>query len=283
MPRFRTDKGIFFVATSIVFFGLGGAEAGENGKTPRHYAPNGNFDQRGEFTPGTVGFDLADVSNAAALDRLPANVMGLVWVGRCKGADAGFRELVLSVIDHPKTFGFYLMDDPDPSGRWKEPCRPEALREEADWIHARRGDALTYVALMNIGSSLAPAYDASLGPEKTHVDLFGVAPYPCRVEWPQCRYEMIGPFVEAAKKAGVPLSAIVPTYQTFGGGGWRTDTGGAFRMPEPEEMQRILTIWSEKVPSPVFDGVYSWGAQRGDVALSASLSLQTVLKGHNLK
>src|ERR1700757_2232824 len=80
-----------------------------------HFAPNGNFASNGDFLPGKVGFNLAEVTSVSALDTLPAGVKGLVWVGRCGGVDAPFLETVRPYAGSPNLFGFYLMDDPDPT------------------------------------------------------------------------------------------------------------------------------------------------------------------------
>ncbi|MCW2285391.1 hypothetical protein M2323_003302 [Rhodoblastus acidophilus] len=245
-----------------------------------HFASNGNFDEAGRFAPKDFGFNIADVASAEMLDALPDGVFGMIWAGRCEGPDARFQETVMSVIQHPKLFGFYLADDPDPSGRWRKTCPPENLRSESDWIHARRPDALTFVALMNLGDEAKPRFHPELRPENTHVDLYGISPYPCRRDWPECDFTMIDRFVDAALAAGIPNSAIVPVYQTFGGGSW-TAKGGGYRMPNAAELREMLVAWRRRAPNPRFDYAYSWGTQKGDVALSVSSSLREVFKQFN--
>jgi hypothetical protein len=98
---------------------------------------------------------------------------------------------------------------------------------------------VTFVALMNLGSSASPRFSADYKPERSHIDLFGVAPYPCRTHWPKCHYDMIDRFVGASRDAGVPLNRIVPTYQAFGGGDWSTDSGDAYRLPSAFELWSI--------------------------------------------
>ncbi len=269
------------LAAALVLAQSIGAAEGDPAAIRHHFAANGNFDEAGRFAPGAAGFDIADVASAAQLETLPTGVKGLMWIGLCNGAEAKFVERAGSALRSRKLFGFYLMDDPDPSGRWRDACSPDALRAEADWIHARRADALVFIGLMNIGDARSPAFDDSLRPERTHVDLFGVAPYPCRSEWPDCDDTMIGRFVAAARQAGIPDQAIVPIYQTFGGGTWRTDSGGRYRMPSPEELTRMFRVWAELTPAPVFDFAYSWGAQHSDDALSGSPALQSVFDEHN--
>jgi hypothetical protein len=245
-----------------------------------HFAVNGNFDSTGRFAPRAYGFDIADVAGAEALDGLPAGVLGMVWVGSCNGDDTRFRALVNSTIDRPNLFGFYLMDDPDPQGRWRQRCRPEDLRAEADFIHARRAEARTFVALMNVGDARTPAFDPALGPDSTHVDLFGIAPYPCRRDWRDCDYAMIGRFVGAARRIGIGDKAIVPVYQTFGGGDWQAE-GGGYRLPTEIELRRMLEVWRETIPAPVFDYAYSWGSQKSDFSLASSGALREVFRRRN--
>jgi hypothetical protein len=248
----------------------------------RHFAANANFDASGVYAPASVGFNLADVSSRRELDLLPDGVAGLMWVGLCRGVTAQFKALVGAVIDHPKVFGFYLIDDPDPTGIWRRQCKASDLRAEADWIHQRRPNAITFVALMNLGSSASPRFSADYRPETTHIDLFGVSPYPCRTNLPACDYDMIDRFVRAAREASVPIDSVVPTFQSFGGGEWRTDSGGGYRLPSPDEMQSMFERWKTLTPKPVFDYAYSWGMQRSDNSLVTSPDLQAAFARHNL-
>lgn len=246
-----------------------------------HYTPNRNFDSKGRYVPGEFGFNLSDVTTIPDLDRLPDGVAGLVWVGRCSGADAAFIAAVRPFVNHPKVFGFYLMDDPDPS-RWEgRRCTAENLKAEADWIRSHAPEAKTFVALMNLGSSRAPSFHNSYNPENSHVDLFGVSPYPCRTELEGCDFGMIDRFVDAAVAAGIPVDRIVPGYQTFGGGSWVDDGGGHYALPSDRSEREILARWSALIGRPVFDYAYSWGSQRGDDALENSPGLQAVLAEHN--
>jgi hypothetical protein len=247
----------------------------------RHLAPNGNFGAKNDFLPWTAGFNLADVSGRRELDSLPEGVKGLVWVGACSGATEQFRTLVSSVIDHPKLFGFYLMDEPDPTGRWGPSCGAAELKAESDWIHERRPDASTFVLLMNLGPSAAPAFSSEYAPANSHVDLFGVSPYPCRTAWTTCDIDMIDRYVAAAVQSGIPGPRIVPTYQAFGGGTWKADKGEGYRLPTAAEMQSMLERWARLAPRPVFDYAYSWGAQHSDKTLGQSAELQSVFAQHN--
>src|SRR5258706_14471756 len=59
-----------------------------------HYALQGNFDPVGNYLPGSIGFNLADVNNVAQLDSLPDGVNGLVRFGRRNGIDTTFLHTV---------------------------------------------------------------------------------------------------------------------------------------------------------------------------------------------
>jgi hypothetical protein len=246
-----------------------------------HFAANENFDAAGAFLPSSAGFNLADVSSRRELELLPRGTMGLVWVGQCEGVTAKFEAVVGAVINHPKTFGFYLVDDPDPTGRWRTKCKASDLRAESDWIHRRHPGAITFVALMNLGSSAAPSFSTGYRPEVSHVDLFGVSPYPCRTRSSECDYDMIDRFVRSSRDAGIAPGRIVPTFQSFGGGEWHTDSGDAYRLPTSSEMQVMLERWNKLIPAPVFDYAYSWGSQRSDVSLADSADLKAVFGQHN--
>jgi hypothetical protein len=247
----------------------------------RHYAANGNFDAKGRYVPGEFGFNISDISKIRDLDRLPDGVLGFVWVGRCTGVDASFIATVRPFLNHPKVFGFYLMDDPDPAPWRGRRCPAEHLKAEADWIRSRAPNAKTFIMLMNLGSSRAPSFLNSYNPENTHVDLFGLSPYPCRSELGGCDFEMIDRFVDAAVAAGIPADRIVPAYQTFGGGSWIDDGGGTYVIPSDRSETKILARWSALIRRPVFDYAYSWGSQRGDETLANSPGLRAVLAKHN--
>ncbi len=271
-------------AFGLACFVVLGAAVGEEMPNPahtRHFASNGNFGAKGQFVPAAAGFDLADVSSRQELARLPDGVLGLVWIGECSGVTQHFKDVVNAVADHPKLFGFYLVDDPDPTGRWRPLCKASDLKVESDWIHERRRDALTFILLMNLGSPAAPTFSAEYAPDNSHVDLFGVPPYPCRSSWGACDLGMIDRFVKAALRSGIPLARLTPTYQAFGGGTWSSDGGGGYRMPTAAEMRSMLERWDQLVPNPVFDYTYSWGVQRSDTALGESLQLQDVFLQHN--
>ena len=255
-------------------------------KAPLHFAPNHNFDAQGHFLPAKAGFNLADISSVEQLDALPPGVMGLVWVGQCNGADPAFVRTITPYVGKSRLFGFYLMDDPDP--RWwaivrgdPHGCRPEKLKAQSDWIHVHVPGALTFIVAMNLGSAATPSFAGSYNPENSHIDLFGIDPYPCRSELARCDLAMIDRYVAAAERLGIPRPSMVPVFQTFGGGTWEDGDGGNYVLPDGDQMRAILARWVALVPAPSFDYAYSWGAQRGDRALEDTADLMDVLSTHN--
>ena len=252
---------------------------------PLHYAANGNFDKQGNYLPGRAGFNLADVSHVGQLKSLVAGEKALVWVGLCNGADEHFIKKVTPFIGDSRVFGFFLMDDPDPRGILEvgrpPSCKPEDLKAESDWIHDRMPGARTFIVLMNLATSKAPSFEHTYSPENSHIDLFGIDPYPCRTEVPDCDDDMIDRYVAAAASWGIPRAQMVPFFQAFGGGDWKDDNGGRYMMPTVEQAIRLLSRWKEHVAAPEFDAVYSWGAQRSDAALESNLDLQAVFAAHN--
>jgi hypothetical protein len=254
-----------------------------HGEQARHYAANHNFDASGHFAPMESGFNLADVSRPSELDLLPEGVLALVWIGRCTGVDDAFTQLVSSYRGDARVFGYYLMDDPDPTGRHGTPCAAEQLRDEADWIHSVSPRAKTFMVLMNQGRAQHPRFDSVYRPENSHVDLFGISPYPCRSELAGCDFGIIARYVAAAEAAGVPRRQLVPTYQTFGGGSWRDDGGGTYRLPSTSAMQGLLAEWDRWIARPAFDYAYSWGTQRGDRALENAPELKALMSVHNAR
>ena len=215
------------------------------------------------------------------LNALPAGANGLVWLGKCAGADADFIKAVQPYIGHPKLFGFYLMDEPDPGSPGHPGCTAETLKAEADWIHARAPKAKTFIVLRNMSSSRSPSFDPAYKPSGSHVDLFGLAAYPCRTETNGCDFDMINRYISAADKSGIPRSSIVPVFQAFGGGHWMDDEDGQYTMPTAAQARTILNLWQKLIPSPVFDYTFSWGSQNGDSALDSSPELGEVFSLHN--
>jgi hypothetical protein len=255
--------GLYEVATSA---------AAVQPATQFHYAPNGNF-SGSTFTPGALGFNVADIGSRSEADSLPAGVVGLIYTDGCSGATAGLKSAVGTGAD-PKVFGVYLADEPSPGS-----CPPAQLRAASDWIHTNAPGVRTFIILLNEGPDSSPSYPDGYTPAGSHLDLYGLDPYPCRsdAEVLPCAYAEITNSVTAAKTAGIPIAQIVPVYQAFGG-----YSGGTWVLPTATQESTILDRWGAMVPTPVFDFAYSWGVQSGDIALvDAPADLRLVFAAHN--
>lgn len=255
---------------------LGSDSSGLYPQTVLHYASNGNFGSNGSYLPVADGFNLADVGSVSALDSLPAGVKGLVWLGLCNGIDSTFTTTVQPFIGNSKLFGFYLMDEPDPTGQYAPLCPAANLKAESDWIHANVPGAETFIVLMNMGSDTSPTYANTYNSANSDIDLFGLDPYPCKTQFNGCNYGVITAVVKAAEESGIMASQIVPVYQAFGGGGY-----AAWIMPTAAEETQLLSTWASLIPAAVFDYVYSWGEQDGDQGLSTTPALQSIFLKKN--
>jgi hypothetical protein len=251
-----------------------------NGLATLHYTSGNNLDGQGNYTPGKAGFNLADVSSVEELNALPDGVMGLVWLDQYSGVNQSFIDAVTPFIGNPKVYGFFLVDEPDPTGQWGTQASAADLKAESDWIHSHVPGAKTFITMMNMGSTDDPSFANTYNWDNTHIDLFGLDPYPVRSNG-TLDFDVIDKHVAAALDAGISLDQIVPVYQTFGGGGWATDTGGQYAMPTVAQAQEIFAHWDALVPNPAFDYAYSWGSQNGDVALESSQGLQDLFLQHN--
>jgi hypothetical protein len=267
------------------FTGGGGSSLGP--VTAFHYANNGNF-SGSTFLPGPVGFNLADVSSPNQLEGLPLGVKGLMWSGNPNGADGAFITLVTGCVAHiDKLFAIYLADtaNPDPGAIWGTYFDPANLQAQVDYIHLHLPGIKTYIWLANLGSDEYHVdYTKYLGhtgytPSNTGIDYYGIAGYPvARDLTGGYDLSVISNHVAGALAAGIPLGALVPTYQTFGGGSW----GRPYVVPDATQLTALLARWASLVPNPPFDYAYSWGTQRGDTSLESLPLLQAVMLTHNL-
>ncbi|MER9712380.1 calcium-binding protein, partial [Mesorhizobium sp. M0174] len=242
-----------------------------------HYASGGSATEI-----ATAGFNLADVQYVSLVNALPDGMKGLVYLNEHEGVTSSFIEKMTPFLGNPNVFGFYLVDEPDPTGRWGTYATAENLKAESDWIHEHFPGAKTFITMMNMGSPTNPDFTNTYNPANTHIDYFGIDPYPVRTGTDTVDYDMIDRAVAAAVKSGIPANNIVPVYQAFGGGNWETSDGGRQVMPTPEQMQIMIDHWAALVPSPAFDYTYKWGTQNGDTALESSPELQAVFREHNL-
>lgn len=249
--------------------------------TTLHYTAGDNFDAQGNYAPAAAGFNLADVSSVDQLNALPAGVQGMVYLDQGDGVTQSFIDAVKPYIGNPKVYGFYLKDEPDPTGQYNTLVTAANLKAESDYIHANVPGAKTFITMMNMGSSEDPTFANTYNPANTHIDLFGIDPYPVRSDGSTVDYGMIDKAVAAAESAGIPTSQIVPVFQTFGGGNWVNDSGGHYVMPTAAQEQTMLAHWATLVPSAAFDYAYAWGSQNGDTALESSPELQSVFLQHN--
>jgi Ca2+-binding RTX toxin-like protein len=229
----------------------------------------------------TAGFNLVDVQYLSQVNALPEGMKALVYLGEADGVTSSFIDKVTPFLGNPKVFGFYLADEPDPTGRWGTYATAEDLKAESDWIHDHFPGAKTFITMMNMGSPDNPDFSNTYNPANTGIDYFGLDPYPVRTGTDTVDYDMIDRAVAAAVESGIPTSSIIPVYQAFGGGNWETSDGGRHVMPTAEQLKTMIAHWAALVPSPAFDYTYKWGTQNGDTALESSSALQAVFRQHN--
>jgi hypothetical protein len=207
------------------------------------------------------GFTLADVNpDRSALDSLPAGVQGLVWVGDSPedGASAAWKAEVKAVCGHPKTWGYYIADEPLPS------VPVAALRARAEHVHTTCPGAETFIVLDNDGTDAHPEFRFT--PANTNISLFGIDPYPFKANL--VNLSIIGSSVDAAIRAGIAKDKLVPVFQAFGAGNQPDcPTDGCWKMPDVRQTEAMLQVWDALLPEPVFDMVYAWGVQLNDTAL----------------
>ena len=268
--------------TSVAPTSVAPTSVAPTGLAKWHYTANGVF-SGSTYSPGADGFNLVDVESTWWANHLPAGTKALVWLGLCNGADSTFTSTVTPYLNNPGVLGYYLFDEPDPTGQWKAQCTAANLKAESDWIHTHDPGKLTFLMLMNMSSNSHPTYEGTYNPANTGIDLYGLDPYPCRSELNGCDYTYITKRVAAAEAWGIPQSALVPVFQTFGGGGWVDDGGGSYALPTADQEKQLLATWDSVLPAPVFDYAYSWGTQNGDTSLNTSPDLQTVITAHNTR
>ncbi|MCV3208014.1 calcium-binding protein [Mesorhizobium sp. YC-39] len=225
------------------------------------------------------GFNLVDLQYASSVNALPAGSKALIWLGESNGVTQSFIDKVTPLLNNPKVFGFFLTDEPDPTGRYHTQVSAATLKAESDWIHSHFPGAKTFITLMDMGPYTASNYSNTYNPANTGIDYYGINPYPVRTTAVDFNY--IDRAVAAALAAGIPQSAIVPVYQTFGGGGWATNTGGSYVMPTTSQMQTMMDHWERLVPNPAFDMAYKWSSQNGETSLGNTPSMQAFFREHN--
>ncbi len=276
MTTIRSFLSLVFISLSTI--GFAQTSPIRAPKTTLHYAA-GDYAGGNSFPGLRAKFNLWDISDASAAPYMPAGGKALVWVGMCNGVDDAFVKAVTPFIGAPNIYGFYLMDEPDPTGVYHAPaCRAEDLKAESDWIHSHFGKtgAKTFIVLMNMASDREPNFYNAYNPGNTNIDLFGIDPYPCQVQFSGCDFSIIGKAVSAALASGIRREQIVPVYQAFGGGGY-----ASYLLPSASQELQILDAWRKIVPNPPFDFAYAWGSQEGDRALENTPELMRIFYSHN--
>jgi hypothetical protein len=268
----RTTKLTLGVALGGLLAGLAVVLTGSPGAAPaqaqtptRHFLTN----LKGSTAPFSLGYTLADTGSASVVNTLPTGVQAVFWLGqKCPApADATFKAKINSLASNPKVFAYYLSDEPHIADC---PGGAAALRSRADYIRSVSGGRQkSFIVLSKVADYQAFA------PAKSHVDLIGLDPYPCSIAHPQCDLSKIGEKVNAARSAGVPLSAIVPVYQAFG---QERTASHYYNLPTATQEHAILTEWHRLVPAPVMDYTYGWSNQTSaNPTLVDSPALQRVL------
>lgn len=258
-----------------------------------------------------LGFNLFDISGSkknpenvvALVNGLPEGTQALIWLGNIGNApkgqncpppgfsDAEFKAQVDILADNPKVFGYNLADEPHPSIC---PDAANAIKARSDYIHTHAPGQKTYITILD-GTNMCPEGEGceyrDLRPEITHVDLFGLDPYPCHFDSAEqpvaCDISKISQRVQLATANGIPASAIVPVIQSFGQEGRLDGKSIYYRTPTATEFQDMLNLWKSLVPNPAFDFIYTWGIQCSESSCPAPQSLknhpelQLLVKEHN--
>ncbi|MDB5178913.1 MAG: chitinase [Patescibacteria group bacterium] len=229
-----------------------------------------------------LGFNVVDVGpDAKAVNALPAGQQAMVWVGntKCGSFDvpyAAFTSAVDKLAHNPKVYGWYLSDGPSAGSC---PKIVAEIKRRADYIHAHAPGQKSYIAT-------AKDEYAPLKPSLSHVDVFGLDPYPCQVGR-ACDLGLIDSEVAKATAAGIPREAIAPIYQLFGQA-CAADAKN-WRLPTEAEAKAMLTRWDKALPHAPMDVAYSWNRQSNYACQTLADAngakgypdLQSIMKDHN--
>ncbi len=235
-----------------------------------------------------MGFDLFDLGpDKARIDALGPGQQALVWVGNLDNTSctpgyswAAFTAAVNLLAHDPKVFGYYLSDEPHPSV-----CSGAVadIRARADFIHAHAPAQKSFIVVMDAsricGTNPGCEY-RELNPATTHVDLFGIDPFPCHVDT-NCAPERIDLEVQRAIDGGIPQQRIVPVYQVFGQA-CSNNAAKYYQLPTAGELDAMFARWRAVVPAPAFDFAYTWrSAGPACPSLDRSAGLQSAVRSHN--
>ena len=168
-----------------------------------HYTAGANINAQGTYTPAAAGFNLADVSSVDELNSLPANVKGMVYLDQGDGVTQSFIDALKPYVGNSKVYAFYLKDEPDPTGQYNTLVTAANLKAESDYIHANFPGAKTFITDdEHSGLRKYPTFANTYNPANTHIDLFGIDPYPVRSDMSTVDYSMIDKAVAAAESGG---------------------------------------------------------------------------------
>ncbi|MFI0353918.1 hypothetical protein [Actinomadura sp. 9N407] len=234
-----------------------------------------------------LGYDLVDVKpDAASVDGVPDGMRAMLWVGNFTCGDfelsyEALTEAVRRLARHPKVYGWYLSDEPNPR---ECPRIAGEIRRRADLIEREAPGQISFISLTDW--PMKP-----VTPDKVNVDLVGLDPYPCkgsaRVR-SRCDIGAIDRMIRMADDAGIPRRVVVPVFQTFGQGCSKGDR--QYWLPTETQLRQILHRWDRLVPRPPMDIAYSWGHQEqwacptlADASGGSHPDLQSIMKARNTR
>ena len=235
----------------------------------------------------SMGFDLFDLDpTKSRIDALGPGQHALVWLGNLDNTDctpgyswSAFTAAVDRLAHDPKVFGYYISDEPHPSLCSRAVAD---IRARADYIRAHAPGQKSFIVVMD-ASRICGAHPGceyrQLNPKSTHVDLFGIDPFPCHVD-ASCAPERIDLEVQRAIDGGIPADHIVPVFQVFGQA--CSAKAAYYALPSAAALRDMFTQWRDSVPDPAFDFAYTWRSEGPACpSLDRAKSLQAVVRAHN--
>ena len=252
-----------------------------------HYASNTHDDRP---AAAKVGFNLFDLPpDKVAIDALGPGQQALVWLGNLDNTNCTpgysyekFTAAVDKLAGDRKVFGYYISDEPHPSVC---PGAVEHIRERADYIRSKDPVQRSFIVVLDAGKECKGNFGceyATLRPEQTHVDLFGIDPFICSIA-KGCDFGRIDRTVGLAEAKGIPRAAMVPVIQVFGQT-CNTQQTHYYKLPSVEELNQALGHWDAVLPHPQFDFAYTWASEGPACpALDKAPDLQSIVRARNLK